>query len=116
MDLCIKEDSTYTIPLASLTDFEWDALYVISGPTVDNEAGDIIGRKDYKKIIPDNSRQYIFIKNNKIVQEYSSYCNLNLAKSPSHTMGHKYLNTSRIQVQKKESEGVFIYRVEEDLD
>lgn len=110
---CVKTDTVYSIPLASLTDFEWDTLYVISGPTVDNEAGDIIGMDDYKKIIPDNSRQYIFIKDNKIVKEYSSYCNLNLSKHPSYTMGHKYSSTSVIQVQKQESEGHFIYKIEE---
>jgi len=111
MDICVKKDSTYTIPLASLTGFKWDTLYVISGPTVDNEAGDIIGM-DYKKIIPDNSRQYIFIKNGKIVEEYTSYCSLNLSILPSYSMGHKYLSTSQIQVQKKEDEGHFIYRLE----
>jgi len=110
--ICVKTDTVYAIPLASLTDFEWDTLYVISGPTVDNEAGDIIGI-DYKKIIPDNSRQYIFIKGNEIVKEYSSYCNINLSKHPSYTLGHKYSHSSIVNVEKKESEGRFIYRVEE---
>lgn len=111
MDICVKTDSIYAITLGSLTDFEWDTLYVISGPTVDNEAGDIMGM-DYKKIIPDNSRQYIFIKDGKIIEEYSSYCNLNLSIVPSYSMGHKYLSTSQIQVQKKEGEGHFVYRLE----
>ena len=111
MDICVKTDTTYTIPLASLTDFEWDTLYVISGPTVDNEAGDIMERIDYKKIIPDGSRQYIFIKGNKIMKEYSSFCNLNLS-TPCTEYKCKYLNTSVIQVEKKEREGHFVYWVE----
>ena len=114
MDVCVKTDSTYTVTLCSLTDFEWDTLYVIGGPTVDNEAGDIIGMDDYKKIIPDGRRQYVFIKGNEIVKEYSSYCDLILPKSKlSSYTGRKYSNTSQIQVQKKEDEGHFIYRLEE---
>ncbi|KAB1061473.1 hypothetical protein [Salibacter halophilus] len=113
IDICVKKDSTYTIPLASLTNFEWDTLYVISGPTVDNEAGDIIGIDDYKKLIPDGSRQYIFIKRNKIVKEYSSYCSLNLSGKCLHKENCKYLDTSIIQVEKQEGEGHFIYRLEE---
>ncbi len=111
-DICVESDTVYTIPLTSLTNFEWDTLYVIAGPTVDNEAGDIIGRKDYKKIIPDGRRQYILVKGNEIVKEYSSFCNLNLSTS---CIKYKcmYLNTSVIKVKKKEGEGHFIYRVEE---
>lgn len=110
MNVCAETDSTYTIPLASLTDFEWDTLYVISGPTVDNEAGDFIGM-DYEKTIPDNSRQYIFVENGKVVKEYSSYCTLNLSALPSYSIGYKYSSTSQIQVQKKEGEGTFTYKV-----
>ena len=116
MDICVKTDSIYSVPLASLTDFEWDILYVISGPTVDNEAGDNIGRSDYKKIIPDNTQQYIFVKDDKVVKEYSSYCNCSLGELSTSISKNKYLNTSIIQVQKKESEGQFIYRVEETKD
>lgn len=111
-EICIKTDSVYIIPLASLTNFEWDVLYVIGGPTIDNEVEEFIGI-GYKKTIQDNRRQYIFIKDNQIVKEYSSYCNLNLSKLPSYTIGKKYLNTSQIFVQKKETEEHFTYRVEE---
>lgn len=110
--ICVKPDSVYTISLASLTDFKWDLLYVIDGPTVDNEVEDLIGIT-YKEVIRDKRRQYIFIRGNQIVQEYSSYCDLNLSKHPSYTIGHKYVNTSLIRVQKREGEGHYIYRVEE---
>ncbi len=110
MDICLKEDTTYIITLGSLTEFEWDTLYVIGGPTVDNEAGDIIGL-EYKKLVPDDRRQYIFIKDRKIVKEYSSYCIFDLTLPPSYSMGYKYLNTSKIQVIKKKGEGDFIYRL-----
>lgn len=113
MDICVQADSTYTISLVSLTDFEWDTLYVISGPTIDNEAGDVIEIKDYKKIIPDKSRQYVFVKDNKIVKEYTSYCNLNLSKTSSYTISHKYSNSASLKVKKIILEDQFIYNLEE---
>ncbi len=111
MDICLKEDTTYIITLGSLTEFEWDTLYVIGGPTVDNEAGDIIGL-EYKKLVPDDRRQYIFTKDRKIVKEYSSYCMLNLSVSTRYIDDCKYLSTSKIQVVKKKGEGHFVYWVE----
>ena len=110
--LCVKTDSVYTVSLASLTDFTWDNLYVIEGPTIDDEVEEFIGIS-YKKVVQDNRRQYIFIKGNEVVKEYSSYCDLNLSKHPSYTIGHKYSKTSLVLVQKNEGEGHFIYRVEE---
>ena len=107
---CVKTDSLYTIPLASLTTFDWDILYVIGGPTVDNEVEDFIG-VSYKKVIPDNRRQYIFVKDREIVKEYSSYCNPNLLELPSYTSGTKYLNSSRIRVQKIKRSEHFVYKV-----
>lgn len=111
-EICVDTDTVYTISLASITNFEWDTLYVIGGPTIDNEVEQFI-KVSYKNVIQDNRRQYIFVKGNEIVKEYSSYCTLNLSKHPSYEIGHKYSNTSLVQVEKKEGEGHFIYRVEE---
>lgn len=111
-EACVETDSIYTVSLASFTDFKWDALYVIEGPTIDNEVEEFIGIS-YKKVIQDSRRQYIFVLKNQIVEEYSSYCNLNLSKHPSYTIGHKYLYSSLIRIQKKKSENHFIYKIEE---
>lgn len=110
-EICVETDSLYTIPLTSLTNFDWDVLYVVGGPTVDDEVEDFIG-VSYKKVIQDNRRQYIFIKDGQIVKEYSSYCDINLLEFPSYTIGTKYVNTSRIQIQKKKGGEHFIYRIE----
>lgn len=111
-DACVKTDSIYTVSLASFTDFKWEALYVVEGPTIDDEVEEFIGIS-YKKVIHDNRRQYIFVLKNQIVEEYSSYCNLNLSKHPSCTIGHKYLYSSLVRIQKKKSEKHFIYKIEE---
>jgi hypothetical protein len=109
--ICVKTDSLYTISLSSLTSFEWDILYVIQGPTIDDEVDKFIGIR-YNKVIQDNRRQYIYVKGNMIVKEYSSYCDFNLSAPQSYTLGHKYFSSTVIKVQKKEGEGHFIYRVE----
>jgi hypothetical protein len=112
--LCQTTDSIYMIPIASLTDFKWDELYVISGPTVDDEAEEIIGI-DYKGIILDNRRQYIFIKDGKIIKEDCSFCDVTLSGKDQYSLGSKYLYNSVLRVKKKEGEGHFIYFVEEEV-
>jgi len=111
-EMCVETDSVYTTPLASLTSFEWEVLYVISGPTVDNEVEELIGIS-YEEVIQDGERQYIFINDDQIVKEYSSHCDINLSKHPAYAIGQKYSNTSLIQVEKKKIKGEVYYQVEE---
>lgn len=73
-DICVQADTIYAIPLNSLTDFDWEELYIMSGPRFPDEVEEVIGVK-YEKIIPDNCYRFIFLNNNKIVNEYSSSCN-----------------------------------------
>jgi len=110
-EICTDVDTSYYISLDSLTNFEWDNLYVIGGPTVDNEVEEFIGIS-YKKVIQDNKRQFIFTKNQKIIKEYSSYCDLNLIQHQTHMIGTIFHNTSVIQVQKKQRGEHFIYYVD----
>src|SRR5690554_903131 len=99
--LVVEVDSVYSIPLNSLTNFEWTELYVISGPRFPQEVKEITGL-EYKEVIKDNSRQIIFIKNNNIIKEYSTSCrNFGWGRLKSKHEGVKLLNSSKIRVRKR---------------
>jgi len=98
--LVVEADSVYTIPLNSLTDFEWTELYVISGPRMEGEIEEITGI-EYEKIISDDRHQLIFIKYGKIVKGYSSACrNFSWGWLLS-TDFDKFSNSSDIRVRKR---------------
>ncbi len=105
-DKCVEVDSVYSFSLGSLTDFEWDELYVIRGPKFPIEVERRIS-VEYDKVIQDNYHQYIFIRNENIVKELRSSCSFGLR------FGGKYTSSTIVSMKKKESEGIMRYRVVE---
>lgn len=59
--------------LSEAFNFEWDELYVVTGPRFSDDVSQMIGQ-DYKGTIPDDARQYIFINNGTIVRDEQSSC------------------------------------------
>ena len=97
----VETDTVYSIPLNSLTDFEWTEIYVISGPKFPQEVEEITGI-NYKKIIKDNSRQLIFTKKNEIVKEYSSFCrDFSWSRLTFGKGFHSLHNSSYVHVRKR---------------
>ncbi len=68
-----REDSVYT-KISSLDVNDWDSLYVIQGPRFPNEVKEIIGFKHYDKVIPDDSKLYLAVKDEKVIYNYISRC------------------------------------------
>ena len=113
-DKCVEVDSVYSFSLGSLNDFEWDELYVIGGPRFPIEVEEIID-SEYKKVIPDDKSQYIFMRNGDIVKELRSSCR-SFGFRGRHTEGvyfGKYTSSTIVSMKKEESEGIMRYRVVE---
>lgn len=72
-----SHDSLLFFQAKELSNLAWDSLFVISGPTFDDEVERIIG-VNYNKIIEDGEFRYIFTKDKAIVTEFSTHCALNL--------------------------------------
>lgn len=104
MQICETTDSVYVIPLQNVADFEWAELYIVSGPSFPEEVKEYTGL-NYKALIPDDQRQYIFISENKIVKEFSSTC-MNIDLHPLHKDKSyvKFFRGDSIQMQKRFNE------------
>jgi hypothetical protein len=107
-EICVKADTIYCFPLNSLLDFEWEELYIISGPRFPDEIEEIIGIK-YNKVIPDNYRQYIYLKNGKLIKEYRTSCryiNLMMYNENGYTM---YNSSSVINIETRLIDEEWLY-------
>src|SRR5690554_4511060 len=99
--LVVEVDSVYSIPINTLTNFEWTELYVISGPRFPQEVKEITGL-EYNKVIQDDRRQLIFIKENKIIKEYSSSCrNFSWGRLTFSKGEVRFLNKDSIYVRRR---------------
>ncbi len=117
-DKCVEVDSVYSFSLGSLTDFEWDELYVIGGESFPIEVEEIIGVEyDTDRVIQSHEHQYIFMRNGDIVKELRSSCGgigFNIRQTKGLSYG-KYTSSTIVSMKKKEreeSEG-FYYKVVE---
>lgn len=109
MDRCVKADSVYSIKLNTLTQFDWDTVYVIRGLSFPEEVEGVIGLK-YDKVIQDDHTQYIFTKDRKIVKEFTSEC-LSRRILVGETRGIvKYPNAATVQIKKQINEGGEYYK------
>ncbi len=70
-------DSVAYFRVKDLVFFTWDTLFVVSGPTIDNEVQSIIG-VNYDKVIKDGEVNYYFMREGSIILDFSTYCTLNL--------------------------------------
>jgi len=115
-DKCVEVDSVYSFSLGSLTDFEWDELYVIGGESFPIEVEEIIGVEyDTDRVIQSHEHQYIFMRNGDIVKELRSSCR-SFGFRGRHTEGvyfGKYTSSTIVSMKKEESEGIMRYRVVE---
>lgn len=113
-DICKEKNIFYSVALSEVTDFEWDSLYVISGPRFPDEVEEIINCK-YGDMVQDDCRQYIFLKNGLIVNEFSSQCRsfsfIGLMDGKGYA---QFGNSSKIKVKKWNDEDVFYYQVHAD--
>ena len=106
---CIKVDTVYSFYLNSLTDFKWDELYIISASSFSDEVEEIIGIK-YDKMIDDGSHQYIFVRNSKIVREFSSQCgSITYYRVQNDRAYVKYQSLEQIHVKKQNNGGTMYY-------
>ena len=114
--VCKNNNLNYSILLSDVTDFDWDFFYIIVGPRFPSEVEEIIGM-NYDKLIDDNSSNYFFVKDNKIVKEYISRCgdislDLNLTNEQGFAKFHK---NQLIYIKKNEIDGITSYRITNQL-
>ena len=112
--VCVDNDTQYSVGLNTLTDFQWDQLYVVVGPRFPSEVQEIIG-VSYTNLIKDGHYNYIFLNEGKIVEEYSSSCN-NMSYSHDLTKLQGYVEYNpddNIKITKKgEGQGDTFYLIE----
>ena len=70
---CVETDSIYSITFNFFEGVAWEYLYIVSGPRFEGEVSEIIGTP-YDKIVQDDSKIFIFLRDGRIVQEFSSSC------------------------------------------
>jgi hypothetical protein len=100
------------IKLSEVFNFKWDELYIVTGPRLPDDISQMIGR-DYEGIIPDDSRQYIFVENGVIVRDARSSCPCLDYFDETHKSGFvKYTRSSSISILCKTIEGEVICTVQ----
>lgn len=109
---CVNFDTTYTFSLGELTDFDWDVIYIVDGPKVDSEAGELIGLTSYKGVIQDGATSTFFILDSTIVMEYDSECLRLPASGRRFGLSTKYVPESKLRVRKELVDGRVKYHVE----
>ncbi len=112
VDRCINVDSVYSIKLASLTQFDWDTVYVIAGPRFPEEVSEITGL-DYDEVLQDDHNLYLFIKDGKIAEELISSCRYRrMLIDDTHGTGFvTYPNSAIVQIKKQINEGGEYYKL-----
>jgi hypothetical protein len=111
MNASSKSNDPHQVKLSSVFPFEWDELYVVSGPRFPDEVKELTGL-DYKEMIPDDARQYIFVNDGLIVRDEQSRCTCLEYLSMTGSAVTKYAYNSSIAVSCKDVEGEKICRVE----
>lgn len=69
----METDSLYNVPLRFLENSEWEYLFIIQGPRMEGEISQIT-KVEYRNILQDDYRLFIFMKNGKIAHEFLSSC------------------------------------------
>jgi hypothetical protein len=86
------------IELSNFFKFDWDELYVVVGPRFPEDVTNMIG-VSYPGTIPDDTRQYIFLKAGQIVRDQSSTCqDLDFSYVTKQYAFIKYLYKSKVPV------------------
>src|SRR5688500_17392090 len=99
--------------LSEAFNFEWDELYIVTGPRFPDDVSQMIGQ-DYERTIPDDTRQYIFVDNGTIVRDEQSRCHcLDYFKETSKTGFVKYTRDSSVSILCKSIEGEVICTVQD---
>lgn len=100
--------------LSDVFNFEWDELYIVTGPRFPDDVSQMIGR-DYKGTIPDDTRQYIFINNGTIVRDEQSSCQcLDYFSETSKNGFVRYTRDSSISILCRTVEGEVICTVQRE--
>ena len=110
--ICKKPDIIYSVPASNLVEFDWDYLYIITGPREPSEVEEITETNYYKRI-EDNSYCYIFIKDSKVTKQYLSYCrDMDISNKLTKGRGYvKYSPKQTIYVKKIGTDDVSTYRL-----
>lgn len=77
-NVCQIDDTTYAININQLTNIDFDTLYIFEEQWFPDEVEQIIGAK-YEKVLPDDGRQFVFMKNKKIIKQFHSECSIDFS-------------------------------------
>lgn len=97
--------------LSEVFNFEWDELYVVTGPRFPDDVSEMIGH-NYEGTIPDDIRQYIFFNNGIMIRDEPSRCRcIDFFDETAESGFVKYTHDSSISIVCKTIEGEVICTV-----
>jgi hypothetical protein len=105
------ETGFHQVKLSLIFPFEWDELYVVSGPRFPDEVTELTG-VNYDNMIPDDTRQYIFVNDGIVTRDQRSGCKCLEYSETSGNAVTRYTYNSSVAISCKDVEGELICRVQ----